>query len=117
MRTGATPAFLGQRGFVGGSIGVDALIVEGVDPAEAKVSLYSTIHGARRLFGRKEAKRRFTRAEMEVWLKSRGVTLIGADLDERRIEDARRHRSRAWHMLEPSPSNQKASASLRGANF
>jgi hypothetical protein len=41
------------------------------------------VHGAGRLFGRKEAKRRFTRAEMDAWLQERGVTLIGADLDER----------------------------------
>src|SRR5260370_40441287 len=65
VRKGATPAFPGQRGFVGGSMGDDAVIVEGVDSAEAKASLYSTIHGAGRLFGRKEAKRRFTRAEMD----------------------------------------------------
>ena len=82
VRKGATPAFPGQRGFVGGSMGDDAVIVEGVDSEEAKASLYSTIHGAGRLFGRKEAKRRFTRAEMDQWLQSRGVTLIGADLDE-----------------------------------
>ena len=49
---------------------------------EAKASLYSTIHGAGRLFGRKEAKRRFTRAEMDASLQSRGVTLVGAGLDE-----------------------------------
>jgi tRNA-splicing ligase RtcB len=82
VRKGATPAFPGQRGFVGGSMGDDAVIVEGVESEEAKASLYSTIHGAGRLFGRKEAKRRFTRAEMDSWLQSRGVTLIGADLDE-----------------------------------
>src|SRR5262249_43659215 len=45
-------------------------------------SLYSTVHGAGRLFGRKEAKRRFTREQMDWWLQERGVTLIGADLDE-----------------------------------
>src|SRR5205085_8496915 len=72
----------GQRGFIGGSMGDDAVIVEGVDSPEAKASLYSTVHGAGRVFGRKEAKRRFTRAEMDAWLQSRGVTLIGADLDE-----------------------------------
>jgi len=82
VRKGATPAFPGQRGFVGGSIGDDAVMIEGVDSPEAKPSLYSTIHGAGRLFGRKEAKRRFTRAEMDAWLQSRGVTLVGADLDE-----------------------------------
>jgi len=82
VRKGATPAFPGQRGFVGGSMGDDAVIVEGIDSPEAKASLYSTIHGAGRLFGRKEAKRRFTREQMDAWLQKRGVTLVGADLDE-----------------------------------
>jgi tRNA-splicing ligase RtcB (3'-phosphate/5'-hydroxy nucleic acid ligase) len=82
VRKGATPAFPGQRGFVGGSMGDDAVIIEGVDSEQARASLYSTVHGAGRLFGRKEAKRRFTRVEMDEWLKGRGVTLMGADLDE-----------------------------------
>jgi tRNA-splicing ligase RtcB len=82
VRKGATPAFPGQRGFVGGSMGDDAVIIEGIDSPQAKASLYSTVHGAGRLFGRKEAKRRFTRAEMDQWLKERGVMLVGADLDE-----------------------------------
>jgi tRNA-splicing ligase RtcB len=82
VRKGATPAFPGQRGFVGGSMGDDAVIIEGVDSPQARASLYSTVHGAGRLFGRKEAKRRFTKAEMDAWLQQRGVTLIGADLDE-----------------------------------
>ncbi|NPU68788.1 RtcB family protein [Bradyrhizobium sp. 83012] len=82
VRKGATPAFPGQRGFVGGSMGDDAVIIEGVESEEAKASLYSTVHGAGRMFGRREAKRRFTRDEMDAWLQSRGVTLIGADLDE-----------------------------------
>ena len=82
VRKGATPAFPGQRGFVGGSMGDDAVILEGVDSPQAKASLYSTVHGAGRMFGRKEAKRRFSRAEMDAWLQQRGVTLIGADLDE-----------------------------------
>ena len=82
VRKGATPAFPGQRGFVGGSMGDDAVILEGVDSPEAKASLYSTVHGAGRLFGRNEAKRRFTREQMDRWLTERGVTLVGADLDE-----------------------------------
>jgi len=82
VRKGATPAFPGQRGFVGGSMGDDAVIIERVDSHEAKASLYSTVHGAGRLFGRKEAKRRCARAEMDRWLTERGVTLIGGDLDE-----------------------------------
>src|SRR5262245_33848008 len=56
VRKGATPAFPGQRGFVGGSMGDDAVIIEGIDSQKSKDSLYSTIHGAGRLFGRKEAK-------------------------------------------------------------
>jgi tRNA-splicing ligase RtcB (3'-phosphate/5'-hydroxy nucleic acid ligase) len=82
VRKGATPAFPGQRGFVGGSMGDDAVIVEGVESEESRAALYSTIHGAGRLFGRKEAKRRFARAEMDGWLQNRDVTLMGADLDE-----------------------------------
>lgn len=82
VRKGATPAFPGQRGFVGGSMGDDAVIIEGVESAEDKLSLYSTVHGAGRLFGRKEAKRRFARPQMDAWLRERGVMLLGADLDE-----------------------------------
>lgn len=65
IRKGAPPAFPGQPGLFGGSIGDDDVIVEGVDSEEARASLYSTAHGAGRLFGCKEAKRRFTRAEMD----------------------------------------------------
>src|SRR6476469_4211875 len=56
--------------------------LEGVDSEEARASLYSTVHGAGRLFGRNAAKKRFTRDEMEAWLHRRGVLLIGADIDE-----------------------------------
>lgn len=109
VRKGATPAFPGQRGFVGGSMGDDAVIIEGVDSEEAKASLYSTIHGAGRLFGRKEAKRRFNKAEMNEWLQRRGVTLIGADLDEspmayRRLPEVLAHHSnsvKVLHTLRP----------------
>jgi tRNA-splicing ligase RtcB (3'-phosphate/5'-hydroxy nucleic acid ligase) len=109
VRKGATPAFPGQRGFVGGSMGDDAVIIEGVDTAQARASLYSTIHGAGRLFGRREAKRRFMREEMDAWLKARGVTLIGADLDEspmayRRLPQVLAHHAgtvKVLHTLRP----------------
>jgi tRNA-splicing ligase RtcB len=109
VRKGATPAFPGQRGFVGGSMGDDAVIIEGIDSEEARASLYSTVHGAGRLFGRKEAKRRFTRVEMDQWLQSRGVTLIGADLDEspmayRRLPEVLAHHAgsiKVLHTLRP----------------
>ncbi len=109
VRKGATPAFPGQRGFVGGSMGDDAVIIEGVESEESPASLYSTIHGAGRLFGRKEAKRRFARAEMDRWLQERGVMLIGADLDEspmayRRLPDVLAEHGetiRVQHILRP----------------
>ena len=82
VRKGATPAFPGQRGFVGGSMGDDAVIVEGVESEASRSALYSTIHGAGRLFGRKEAKRRFNQAQMDAWLRERGVLLAGGDIDE-----------------------------------
>ena len=82
VRKGATPAFPGQRGFIGGSMGDDAVIVEGVESPASAAALYSTIHGAGRNFGRREALRRFTRAEMEAWLRGRGVLLSGGGLDE-----------------------------------
>jgi tRNA-splicing ligase RtcB len=109
VRKGATPAFPGQRGFVGGSMGDDAVILEGVDGGEARASLYSTVHGAGRLFGRKEAKRRFTKAQMDEWLHERGVVLVGADLDEspmayRRLPDVLKEHSastKVLHTLRP----------------
>jgi tRNA-splicing ligase RtcB (3'-phosphate/5'-hydroxy nucleic acid ligase) len=82
VRKGATPAFPGQRGFVGGSMGDDAVILEGVDSAASRASLFSTVHGAGRVFGRKEALRRFTRDQLEAWLRDRGVVVSGGDLDE-----------------------------------
>lgn len=92
IRKGCTPAYPGQRGFVGGSMGDDAVILEGVESAEARSLLHSTVHGAGRLVSRKDAKRTFTREEMAAWLARRGVALRGGDLDEspmayRRLSD------------------------------
>jgi tRNA-splicing ligase RtcB len=109
VRKGATPAFPGQRGFVGGSMGDDAVILEGVDSPQAKAALYSTVHGAGRLFGRQHAKRTFTRNQMDEWLRDRGVMLLGADLDEspmayRRLPEVLSHHSestRVLHTLRP----------------
>lgn len=109
VRKGATPAFPGQRGFVGGSMGDDAVIIQGVESEMSASSLYSTVHGAGRLFGRKEAKRRFARAEMDRWLQERGVTLFGGDLDEspmayRRLPEVLAHHAgsiEVQHTLRP----------------
>jgi len=75
VRKGATRAFPGQRGFVGGSWATTPSFVEGVTARKPRL-VYSTSRRGR-LFGRKQAKRRFARAEMDAWLQSRGVTLVG----------------------------------------
>lgn len=56
-RKGATPAFPGQRGFVGGTMGDDAVILMGVAGPESAAALYSTVHGAGRARGRNDAVR------------------------------------------------------------
>ena len=55
VRKGATPAFPGQYGFVGGSMGDNAVILRGVESEESKSSLYSTVHGAGRVMSRTAA--------------------------------------------------------------
>lgn len=45
VRKGATPAFPSQRGFVGGTMGENSVILEGVESADGIPSLYSTVHG------------------------------------------------------------------------
>jgi len=96
VRKGATPAFPGQRGFVGGSMGDDAVIIEGVDSGESRKALYSTVHGAGRIMSRTAAKGKFERVgskrirrdglvrrdEMIKWVADRGVELRGGDVDE-----------------------------------
>jgi tRNA-splicing ligase RtcB (3'-phosphate/5'-hydroxy nucleic acid ligase) len=95
VRKGATPAFPGQRGFVGGSMGDDAVILSGVESEAAAESFYSTVHGAGRVMSRTQARGkrnrktgevitagRITPGEMQAWLRERGVLLHGGDLDE-----------------------------------
>lgn len=92
VRKGATPAFPGQKGFVGGSMGDISVILEGVENPDAAESLYSTVHGAGRVLSRTQAagKRRkgkreggqVSRQMMEKWVKEAGVTLRGAGTDE-----------------------------------
>jgi tRNA-splicing ligase RtcB len=55
VRKGATPAFPGQKGFVGGTMAENAVILEGVEHPEGQDSMYSTVHGAGRVMGRKDA--------------------------------------------------------------
>lgn len=106
VRKGSTPAFPGQRGFVGGSMGDDAVILEGNDMvlddpsawydtiSRQKAAMYSTVHGAGRVMSRTEAKGKITKSgvvkragkisksEMDEWLRNAGVVRKGGGLDE-----------------------------------
>lgn len=103
VRKGATPAFPGQRGFVGGSMGDNAVIIEGIESAESKEALYSTVHGAGRVMSRTEARGKSKRKKnkntelwneevikegkvtwemMEEWLQKKKVMLRGGGRDE-----------------------------------
>jgi tRNA-splicing ligase RtcB len=109
VRKGATPAWPGQRGFVGGSMGDDAVILRGAradtaaTPEIQAAALHSTVHGAGRVMGRIAAKGKWKRGRqvkpgrishdmMSEWLARKGVVLRGGDLDEapqayRRLSD------------------------------
>jgi tRNA-splicing ligase RtcB (3'-phosphate/5'-hydroxy nucleic acid ligase) len=55
IRKGCTPARPGQEGFVGGSMGDESVILEGVESVENEQALYSTVHGAGRVMSRTQA--------------------------------------------------------------
>lgn len=130
IRKGATPAFPGQAGFVGGSMGDNAVILEGAtdaDPAtraQMASALYSTVHGAGRVMSRTEAagkKRGWGKRARIVapgkiswemvhdWLGPKGIILRGGGLDEgpqayRRLPDvlaAQGSTVRIRHQLTP----------------
>ena len=61
VRKGCTPARSGAEGFVGGSMGDEAVILEGVESAEAAEALDSTVHGAGRVMSRSRAAGRRSR--------------------------------------------------------
>jgi tRNA-splicing ligase RtcB len=103
IRKGATPAFPGQTGFIGGSMGDDAVVVRGTTPEVAseevrsaqREALYSTVHGAGRVMSRTQAAGKRNRRTgrqlsrglvspdmMHAWVKEKGVILRGGGLDE-----------------------------------
>ena len=98
VRKGATPAFPRQKGFIGGSMGDDAVIVQGAldDPLQ-KDALFSTVHGAGRVMSRTQARGKtkgwgsrarivspglVSQEMLDTWLEERGVILRGGGLDE-----------------------------------
>src|SRR6202042_1762897 len=63
VRKGCTPAFPGQKGFVGATMGEPSVILEGIESEAGESLLYSTVHGAGRVMSRTQAAgkiRRFT---------------------------------------------------------
>lgn len=119
VRKGATPAFPGQKGFVGGSMGDVSVILEGVESKSSKEAFYSTVHGAGRVMsrteaaGRRKGKKReggkVTREMMNKWVKEAGVVLHGAGTDEsphcyKRLPEVLNHHAetiRILHTLRP----------------
>jgi tRNA-splicing ligase RtcB len=65
VRKGCTPAFPGQRGFIGANMFDTSVIVEGVDTESSTQALYSTVHGAGRVMSRRQAlgKTKWSRGE------------------------------------------------------
>jgi tRNA-splicing ligase RtcB len=55
IRKGATPAFPGQKGFVGATMDEPAVILEGVESDTSRLALFSTVHGAGRQMSRTKA--------------------------------------------------------------
>ncbi len=102
VRKGATPAFPGQKGFVGGSMGDNAVILRGKVAAKANVlakqenALFSTVHGAGRVMSRTKAAGKRTWGKksrllkpglisdlmLYEWLQEQKVILRGGGLDE-----------------------------------
>jgi tRNA-splicing ligase RtcB (3'-phosphate/5'-hydroxy nucleic acid ligase) len=93
IRKGCTPARPGQEGFVGGSMGDESVILEGVESGEAQESLYSTVHGAGRVMSRTDAAGRIRRGKVvkvgkvdwpavQARLRDQGIVLVGGGADE-----------------------------------
>ena len=130
VRKGATPAFPGQKAFVGGSMGDDAVVLEGARGAGAESAagdlqaraLYSTVHGAGRVMSRTAARGKrhrrtgkvlkrgkVSREMMAEWVGRKGVVLRGGGVDEsphvyRRLTDvlaAQGETVKVLHTLRP----------------
>lgn len=94
IRKGATPAFPGQKGFIGSSMFENSLIVEGAGAENwPDAALYSTVHGAGRMIGRRAAIGKVKKGkvlkpglvskdEHEALRRISGVELRGGGLDE-----------------------------------
>jgi len=97
VRKGSTPAFPGQRSFIGSTMADKSVIVRGLDTPEAKENLYSTVHGAGRILSRTQAAGKYKgwgnkrvkvseglidENEMRQGMKDKNIHLFGAGADE-----------------------------------
>lgn len=97
VRKGSTPAFPGQRSFIGATMADTSVIVRGLDTHAAKENLYSTVHGAGRVLSRTAAAGKFKgwgrkrvrvspglidEDAMRADMKERGIHLFGSGADE-----------------------------------
>lgn len=124
VRKGCTPAFPGQKGFVGASMGGTSVILEGIDSEASREGLYSTVHGAGRVMSRRQAAGKtrwqkgrkvhisqglvdFERVKRQI--KEKGIELRGAGPDEapevyKDLDEVLRYHEgtvRVLHRLEP----------------
>jgi tRNA-splicing ligase RtcB len=97
VRKGSTPAFPGQRSFIGSTMIDVSVIVRGLDTPAACENLYSTVHGAGRILSRTQAAGKFKgwgpkrvrvapglvdEDAMRQKMRDCGVHLFGAGADE-----------------------------------
>ncbi|HAS45569.1 MAG TPA: RtcB family protein [Microscillaceae bacterium] len=129
VRKGCTPAFPGQLGFIGANMYDTSVIIEGVDSAESKEGLYSTVHGAGRVMSRNAAagKKKWVKgpdgkrrpkivkpgavnfAEVQQRMQEKGIELRGGGADEapqcyKKLEDVIAYQGdtiRVLHKLNP----------------
>lgn len=129
VRKGCTPAFPGQKGFIGANMYDNSVIIEGVENELSVRGLYSTVHGAGRRLSRRAAagKTKWIRDKKGVKrktivspglidfeavqqrMKAKGIELRGAGADEapeayKKLEDVLQHQGntiRILHTLKP----------------
>lgn len=126
IRKGATPLRPGQQGFVGGSMGENAVIIEGVESDQGAESLYSAPHGAGRQMSRTEAagksKRRWYCRSCG-WTQGPGVASPlegGVQKDQARCPSCKRvgNLNRKWIQERPGRIDWKAArADLEAKNI
>ncbi len=119
VRKGCTPAFPGQEGFVGATMGDTSVVLRGTDAPAGGELLRSTVHGAGRVMSRTQAAGRRRKGQFKPglvnWpavrerLRARGIELRGGAADEapevyKRLDTVLAHHGdtiEVVHRLEP----------------